>query len=144
MWHATYTQGNWGDYWFLVVGSQIANLTLGPSFGHNLCFKCPNGWCESILNIHVLRSFQWYKKHFNPMNFDSCNCLLKIWESIETPTSQSGGSFGSVGVHSLSLSYTPGSMKCDSRAHSWPALSQALALVVNPRLGLWQKTWPFI
>jgi len=30
--------------------------------------------------------------------------------------SQSGNSFGSVGVHSLTLSNTPGSMKCDFRA----------------------------
>jgi hypothetical protein len=36
IWHATYTQGNRGQ--FLVVGNQTANLTLGPSFGHNLCF----------------------------------------------------------------------------------------------------------
>jgi hypothetical protein len=42
----------------------------------------------------------------------------------------------SVGVHSLTLSCTPGSMKCDSWAHSWPAPLQALALAVSPRLGL--------
>jgi hypothetical protein len=41
--HATCTQGNWVDSRLLVVGSQITNLTLGLSFGHNLCFKCPNG-----------------------------------------------------------------------------------------------------
>ncbi len=29
---------------------------------------------------------------------------------------QSASSLGSVGVHSLTLSYTPGSMKCDSQA----------------------------
>ncbi len=29
-------------------------------------------------------------------------------------------------------------MKCDSRAHSWLALLQALALVASPRLRLWQ------
>jgi len=40
------------------------------------------------------------------MSFDHCNCLLKIWKSIGTPTSQSGGSFGSVAVHSLTLSCT--------------------------------------
>jgi hypothetical protein len=48
---------------------------------------------------------------------------LKVhWNS----NSQSGSSFGSVGVHSLALSYTFGSMKCDSRVslphtllHSW-------------------------
>jgi hypothetical protein len=51
MWHATCTQGNQGDSWLLVVESQIANLTLGPSFGHNLCFKYPNGPYEHILDI---------------------------------------------------------------------------------------------
>ncbi len=40
------------------------------------------------------------------------------------------------GVHSLTLSYTPENMKCDFRFHSWPAPSQALALVMSPRLGL--------
>jgi hypothetical protein len=42
IWHTTYTQGNWVDSWLLVAGSQIANLTPSRSFGHNLCFKCPN------------------------------------------------------------------------------------------------------
>jgi len=46
------------------------------------------------------------------MGFDSCNRTLKIWES----NSQSESSLGSVGVHSLTLSHTPKSMKCDSRA----------------------------
>jgi len=57
MWHATYTQGNRGDSWLLMVGSQIANLTLGPSFGYSLCFKYPNGLCEPILDIYVPRPF---------------------------------------------------------------------------------------
>ncbi len=49
--HATCMQGNRVDSQLLMVGSQIANLTLNLSFGHNLCFKCPNGWCKPILNI---------------------------------------------------------------------------------------------
>jgi len=43
MLHATYTQGDWIDSQLLMVGSQTANLTFGLSFGHNLCFRCPNG-----------------------------------------------------------------------------------------------------
>jgi hypothetical protein len=39
--------------------SQIGNLTPDPSFGHNLCFKYPNGLCEPILNIYIPRAFQW-------------------------------------------------------------------------------------
>jgi hypothetical protein len=80
--HATYTQGNWVNSWLLVVGSQIANLTLNPFFGHNLCFKCPNGWCEPILDIFVSIAFQWYEELFEPLGFDSCNHSLNIWESI--------------------------------------------------------------
>ncbi len=51
-------QGNRCDSQLLVVGSQIANLTPGPSFDYNLCVKCPNGSCEPILDIKVLRAFQ--------------------------------------------------------------------------------------
>jgi len=51
MLHPTFTQGNWGDSWLLMLGSQIGNLIPDPSFGHNLCLKCPNGSCEPILNI---------------------------------------------------------------------------------------------
>jgi hypothetical protein len=41
--HTTYTWGDWGG----VIESQISN-NFDPSFGHNLCFKCPNGSCEPI------------------------------------------------------------------------------------------------
>jgi hypothetical protein len=37
-----------------------------PSFGHNLCFRYPNGSCELTLNIYIPKDFQWYKKFFNP------------------------------------------------------------------------------
>jgi hypothetical protein len=47
-------QGNQGDFLFLVVGSKIANLTLG----HNSCFKDPNRSREPILDIYVPRDFQ--------------------------------------------------------------------------------------
>jgi hypothetical protein len=67
MWHTTCMQGNWVESQLLVVGSQIANLTLGLSFGHNLCFKCPNGSWNPILDIYVSIAFQWYKKLFNPL-----------------------------------------------------------------------------
>ncbi len=42
------------------------------------------------------------------------------------------------GVHSLTLSYTPRSMKCDSRASLLARTLQALALVASLRLGLRQ------
>jgi hypothetical protein len=106
MWHATCTQGNQGDSWLLVVGSQISNLTLGFSFGHNLCFKCSNGSCKPILNIYVLRAFQRYKELFNPISFNPCNRPLKIWKFIGTPTPKVGvhmgewGSFPHTFLHS--------------------------------------------
>jgi hypothetical protein len=51
------------DSRLLVVGSQTGSLTPGPSFAHNLGYKCPNGSCEAILDIYTSRPFQWYKEH---------------------------------------------------------------------------------
>jgi hypothetical protein len=56
MWHATWTQGYQGDSHLLVVRSQINNLIPGPSFGHKLCFKYPNGSCKPSLNIYIPRA----------------------------------------------------------------------------------------
>jgi len=104
--HATFTQGNRVNSWLLVVRSQTANLTPGLFLGHNLCFRCPNGWCEPILDIYVSIAFQWYKKNFKPMNFNPCNCSLKIWESFGILTPQVGialGVWGFILSHSLAL-----------------------------------------
>jgi hypothetical protein len=106
-WHATCTQGNQGNSWLLVVGSQIGNLTTSPSFGHNLCFMYPNGSCEPILTIYILIAFQWYKEFFNPMSFDPWNCFLNIQKSVETPTPKMGthlGVWGFIPSHSPTLS----------------------------------------
>jgi hypothetical protein len=54
----------------LVVENQIGNLTPEFSFGHNLCFKYSNGTFETIFDIYVPRTFQWYKEFFNPTSFD--------------------------------------------------------------------------
>jgi hypothetical protein len=74
--HATCTQVNRVYSKLLVVESQIANLIIDLSFGHNLCFRCPNGSCKPILDIEISISFQWYKEIFNPLDFDPCNCSL--------------------------------------------------------------------
>jgi hypothetical protein len=137
MLHGICTQKNRINSLLLVVGSQIANLTLGLSFGHNLCFKCSNEQCKPILDIYASRDFQWYKELFKPLSFDPCNRLLKIRESTGTPTPKVELPWG-VKVHSLTPSHTLGSMLCDSRLPSWPATLQTLALVASPRLGLWQ------
>jgi len=123
MLHATYTQGNRGDSWLLVVRSQTGSLTLGPSFGHNLCFRYPNEQCEPILDIYILRDFQWYKERYKPLSFGRWNLSLKFWESTGTPSPKVGVALGEWGFTpscSLTLSYTPGSMWCDSRASSRP------------------------
>jgi hypothetical protein len=113
----------WGikvNLWLLMVGSQTASLTPGLSFDHNLCFKCPNGSCEPILNIYVSINFQWCKQFFELMGFDPSNRALKIWESIWESNSHNGSSLGSVKVHSLTL-FAPFAlprtyMWCDFRA----------------------------
>jgi hypothetical protein len=121
-----------------MVGSQIANLTTDPSFGHNLCFRCPNGRYEPILDIYVLRAFQLYKEIFEPLSFDPCNRLLNIQEYTKTPTPKVELPWG-VRVHSLTPSHTPGSMLCDSRPPSWLATLQTFVLVTSPRLRLQQN-----
>ncbi len=46
------------DSRLLMVGSQTASLTPGPSFAHNLGCKYPNDSCEAILDIYTSRPFQ--------------------------------------------------------------------------------------
>jgi len=115
-----------GDSRFLMVGSQIGILTPDPSFGHNLCFKYPNGSFKLILNIYVQRAFQWYKELFNPMNFDPYNRLLKIRKSIRTLAPKVGARLkvcGFIPSHSPTL---PKTSNVTPRLHSWTAPLQAL------------------
>jgi hypothetical protein len=49
--HSTCTHRDRVDSWLLMVGGQIASLTPGRSFAYDLCYKCPNGSCEAILEI---------------------------------------------------------------------------------------------
>ncbi len=106
MWHATYTQRNQGDSRLLMVKNQIGNLTPGPSFGHNLCFNYSNGSCEPILNMHIPKSFQWYKELFNPMGFNPLTILWKFGSpsGFQLPkwelTWECGGSFPHILLHS--------------------------------------------
>jgi hypothetical protein len=131
--HATCTQGHRVNSWSFVVGSQTASLTPGLSFDHNLCFRCPNGSCEPILNIYISIYFQWYNEIFKEMGFDPCNHFLKIRESTGTPTPNMGAHLG-MWMFILTLSHTPGSL-------SWHVLLQTLALVVSPRLGLQHEVY---
>jgi hypothetical protein len=75
------------DSRLLVVGSQIASLTPDPSFAHNLNCKCPNGSCETILDIYISRPFQQYKEHLKARCFAFYCRALKLWESRRTLSS---------------------------------------------------------
>jgi hypothetical protein len=74
------------DSRLLVVGSQTASLTPGPSFAHNLSCKCPNCQCEAIFDIYVSRPFQRHQEHPNARCFSPCCRALNIRESRRTPT----------------------------------------------------------
>jgi hypothetical protein len=72
------------------------------------------------------------------------NCSLKIWESIGIPIPKVGahlGVWGFIPSHSPTL---PRAWNVTPGLHSWLALSQALVLVANPRLGLRQGDYWFI
>jgi hypothetical protein len=71
-----------------MVGSQIANLTPGPSFAHNLGDRCPNAQCEGIFDIYASRTFQWHQEHPNARCFGSCCWALNIQKSRRTPNPQ--------------------------------------------------------
>ncbi len=73
------------DSRLLVVGSQTASLTPGPSFAHNLGCRCPNCQCEAIFDIYVSRPFQWHQEHPNARFFSPCCRPLNIRESFGTP-----------------------------------------------------------
>jgi hypothetical protein len=130
--HAICTHENWVDSQLLMVGNQIANLTPGPSFGYNLCFRCPNEQCEPILDIYDPRAFQWYKKCHKPLSFDSWNCSLKFWESTETPSPKVGVALG---VWRFTPSHFPTfSRVCDVTLglSLGPHLYNPFALVTSP------------
>jgi hypothetical protein len=123
--------------WFLTFNGWESNW----QFDHNLCFEYPNGSWKPILDIYILRAFQWYKEIFNLMNFDPYNRPLKIWESIETQTPKMGAHLGMWG---FILSHSPTLLEAwnvTPMLHSWPTPLQALVLIASPKLGLWQFVW---
>jgi hypothetical protein len=76
------------DSRLLVVGSQTASLTPGPSFAHNLGCRCSNEQCEAIFDIYASRPFQWHQEHSNARCFGSCYWTPNIRESRRTPNPQ--------------------------------------------------------
>jgi hypothetical protein len=78
------------DSQLFVVGSQTGSSIPDPSFGHNLCFKCPNEPCKPNLDIYAPSAFQWYKERHKTLRFDPWNYSLKFWESTGTPSPKVG------------------------------------------------------
>ncbi len=83
------------DSRLLVVGSQTTSLTPGPSFAHNLGFRCPNAQCEASLDIYTSRPFQWHQEHPNARCFGPSTRALSFRESRRTPSSH----FWECGLH---------------------------------------------
>jgi hypothetical protein len=70
------------DSRLFVVGSQIDNSIPGPSFGHNLCFRCSNEPSKLILDIYAPRAFQWYKERHEPL---SLTLAIALWSFGSPP-----------------------------------------------------------
>jgi len=102
--HVVWSQVFWVDSRLFLVGSQTGNLTPGPSFGHNLCFRCPNEQYNPILDIYVPRAFQRYKKRHKTLRFDPSNRSLKFQEFTETSSPIVGVALG---VWRLTPSHSP-------------------------------------
>jgi hypothetical protein len=124
------------DSRLLVVRSQNwqtpENSTPDPSFGHNLCFRCPNEQCEPILDNYASRSFQWYKERHNPLRFDPCNRSLKFWEFTETPSPKVGVALGVWGFSPSHFLTLPG--VCDVTPGLPLALTPGHPLGLTPGL----------
>jgi hypothetical protein len=73
------------------------------------------------------------------MNFDPYNCLLKVQKFSRTSTPKVGAHLGVCGFIPLHSPTFLGAWNVIPMLHSWLAPLQALALVMNPRLGSWQS-----
>ncbi len=144
MWHVIFSQVNRVDSWLFLVGSQIDILTPGPTFGHNLCFKCPNEQCEPILDIYVLRAFQWYKERHKLLSFDSSNWSLKFQESTGTPSPKVGVALGVWGLTPSHSPTLPGVYDVTPGFPLGPHPCNPFALVTSPKLGLRHKVSCFV
>jgi hypothetical protein len=99
------------DSRLLVVGNQIANLTPGPSFAHNLGCRCPNDQCEAIRYLRF--------KTF-PMTPRTLQCevfcpLMSSSEHSGVPEDSKSQLFPSVGLHP----HTWPKWGCDTIGNKW-------------------------
>jgi hypothetical protein len=136
------------DSRLLVVGSQNwqtpgsstpGSSTPGPSFGHNLCFRCPNEQWEPILDIYASRYFHWYKERHKPLRFDPSNWSLKFRESTGTPSPKAGVALGVWGFTPSHFPTLPGVPDVTPGLPFGPHPCNPFALVASPKLGLRQK-----
>jgi hypothetical protein len=131
------------DSWLFLVGSQNwqtpGNSTPGPSFGYNLCFRCPNEQCEPILDIYVSRAFHWYKERHKPLRFDPSNQSLKFRKSTWTPSPKAGVALGVWGFSPSHFPTLPGVPDVTPGLPFCPHPCNPFALVASPKLGLRQQ-----
>ncbi len=127
--HAPFTPENRVNSRLLVVGNQIVNLTPDLSFNHNLCFRCPNGWCNNSPNRWVLTLAIAHWRFGSPFGTPifTMGVHLGVWRFIPSHSLHSLHSW----EHVMWLLGLPlGLQPCN-----------LLALVVSPRLGL--QHWGF-
>jgi hypothetical protein len=79
------------------------------------------------------KSFLMIKRTSQSIEFWPLKLLFEILRVHRDSISQSKSCLGSVRVHSLTLSYTFGSMWCDSWAFSWPTPLQPLCFGREPK-----------
>jgi hypothetical protein len=92
--HIAYWQGNWVDFQLLVVDNQIANLTPGHSFDHNLCYRRPNGRCKPILDIYTWKLFNDIKNASRQGVLTPAITLWRFGSPFETLTPNMGVHLG--------------------------------------------------
>jgi hypothetical protein len=142
--HVVCSQVFWVDSWLLVVGSQNwqtpGSSTPGPSFGHNLCFRCPNEQCEPILDIYASRAFHWYEERHKPLRFDPSNRSLNFRESTGTPSPKVGVALGVWRLIPSHFPTLPGVSDVTPGLPLGPHPCNPFALVASPKLGLRQWT----
>jgi len=96
-------------YQFFLVPSRSSNTPLYPSKVLRAKERAPTPYSSTVfyLGLTFEPLFSVWDSHLNPS---------RSWEHVKDSNSQSGNSLGSVRIHSLTLSYTPKSMRCDFQA----------------------------
>jgi hypothetical protein len=125
MLHVTCTQKKLGR--FLTFSGRESNCQFDswPFFWPSLVFQMSKWVMQTHFRHPRSKSSPMIKITFQTIEFFLLQSPSKDlgvhWDSIY----QNGSYFGSVRVHSLTLSYTFGSMQCDSRGPFWPTTLQA-------------------